>query len=318
MRLRRSRCSSAAAVVWISTVSSTGSAPAPSWSRRPTSCTSRTAIRATSRSSCSGSTRHPGARRAGSSRSATRPPATRPERRLHGIVPPSSGAHVSGWRVGIDTGGTYTDLVAIRGSDRRIAKVPSTPPDYDQGVIDAIAAAGIEPGAIDLLAHGTTVATNAIITGSGAPTALLTTAGFRDILQLGRHNRGEPFDILWDPPAPLVPRRHRYEVRERLDWAGGVVEPLDERSVRDAARAAAAEGIEAFAICFLHSYMNPEHEERAHAIVSEELPDAFVVHSAELLREPPEFERTSTVVINATLMPVVTAYLSALERRLGE
>ena len=222
-----------------------------------------------------------------------------------------------GWRVGIDTGGTYTDLVAIRGPERRIAKVPSTPRDYEQGVIEALAAAGIPVPDIELLAHGTTVATNAVITGSGASTALLTTAGFRDVLQLGRHNRGEPFDILWDPPPPLVPRRHRYEVRERLDWAGGVVQPLDEDDVRRAARAAAAKGIRAVAICFLHSYVNPAHEELAHAIVSAELPDAFVVHSAELLREPPEFERTSTTVINATLMPIVSAYLEALERRLA-
>ncbi|CAN5563044.1 hydantoinase/oxoprolinase family protein [soil metagenome] len=223
-----------------------------------------------------------------------------------------------GWRVGIDTGGTYTDLVAIRGNERRIAKVPSTPPDYEQGVIDAIEVAGIPVPGIELLAHGTTVATNAVIVGGGAPTALLTTAGFRDVLQLGRHNRGEPFDILWDPPAPLVRRRHRYDIRERLDWAGGVVEPLDEESVRQATRAAAAQGIAAFAICFLHSYVNPAHEERAHEIVSEEAPDAFVVHSAELLREPPEFERTSTTVINATLMPVVSAYLEALEHRLAK
>jgi N-methylhydantoinase A len=222
------------------------------------------------------------------------------------------------WRVGIDTGGTYTDLVAIRGAERRIAKVPSTPPDYETGVIAALEQAGVAPDEIELLAHGTTVATNAVITGGGAPTALLTTAGFRDVLQLGRHNRGEPFDILWDPPAPLVPRRFRYEIIERLDWAGGVVEPLDEDSVRRAVASAAASDIAAFAICFLHSYVNPAHEERAHEIVAEELPDAFVVHSAELLREPPEFERTSTTVINATLMPVVTAYLSALERRLQE
>ena len=225
---------------------------------------------------------------------------------------------MTGWRVGIDTGGTYTDLVAVRGADRRISKVPSTPPDYDRGVIEAIEAAGIVPADIELLAHGTTVATNAVITGSGAPTALLTTAGFRDVLQLGRHNRGEPFDILWDPPEPLVARRHRYEVRERLDWSGGVVEPLDTDAVRVVAQRAAAAGIEAFAICFLHSYVNPAHEEAAHAIITAELPDAFVVHSAELLREPPEFERTSTTVINATLMPVVTDYLSALKRRLGE
>lgn len=225
---------------------------------------------------------------------------------------------MSAWRVGIDTGGTYTDLVAIRADERRIAKVPSTPPDYDRGVIQAIAAAEIVPAEIELLAHGTTVATNAVITGSGAPTALLTTAGFRDVLQLGRHNRGEPFDILWDPPPPLVPRRHRYEVRERLDWAGGIVEPLDVDAVRTVAHAAAGRGIEAFAICFLHSYVNPIHEEQAHVIIAAELPEAFVVHSAELLREPPEFERTSTTVINATLMPIVSDYLGALERRLHE
>lgn len=225
---------------------------------------------------------------------------------------------MEGWRLGIDTGGTYTDLVAVRGDERRIAKVPSTPPDFDQGVLDAIEAAGIAPGDIELLAHGTTVATNAIIVGGGAPTALLTTAGFRDVLQLGRHNRGEPFDILWDPPAPLVPRRHRYEIVERLDSTGAVLEPLDEESVRDAVGKAARAGIAAFAICFLHSYANPAHEERAAAIVKALLPEAFVCHSAELLREPPEFERTSTTVINATLMPVVTDYLSALDRRLAE
>ncbi len=221
------------------------------------------------------------------------------------------------WRIGIDTGGTYTDLVAVRGEELRIAKVPSTPPHFEQGVIDSITAAGIEVPDIGLLAHGTTVATNAIIVGSGAPTALLTTAGFRDVLQLGRHNRGEPFDILWDPPAPIVPRRHRYEIPERLDWAGRVLEPLDEASVRAAANDAARQGIRAFAISFLHSYADPTHEERAHAITLEEVPDAFVCHSAELLREPPEFERTSTTVINATLMPVVTEYLGSLADRLA-
>ena len=162
------------------------------------------------------------------------------------------------------------------------------------------------------------MATNAIIVGGGAPTALLTTMGFRDVLQLGRHNRGEPFDILWDPPPALVPRRHRYEIVERLDWSGGVVTSLDEDGVRAAARAASASGIRAFAICFLHSYVNPAHEERAHELVATEVPGAFVCHSAELLREPPEFERTSTTVINATLMPIVTDYLSALDQRLHE
>lgn len=224
---------------------------------------------------------------------------------------------MSGWRVGIDTGGTYTDLVAVRGTDLRIAKVPSTPPHYEAGVINAIAAAGIEIAAVDSIAHGTTVATNAVITGTGAPTALLTTAGFRDVLELRRHNRGEPYDILWDPPPPLVPRRHRFEVRERLDWAGGIVDPLVEDDVRAAVRHARRAGIGTFAICFLHSYANPVHEERARDIVLQEMPEAVVSYSAELLREPPEFERTSTTVINAYLAPVVSRYLESLSMGLA-
>jgi N-methylhydantoinase A len=222
-----------------------------------------------------------------------------------------------GWRVGVDTGGTYTDLVAVRGTDLRIAKVPSTPPRYEDGVINAIAAAGIEIGGVDSIAHGTTVATNAVITGTGAATALLTTAGFRDVLELRRHNRGEPYDILWDPPPPLVPRRHRYEVRERLDWSGGIVEPLVEDDVRAAVQHARRAGIGTFAICFLHSYVNPVHEERARDVVLREMPEAVVSYSAELLREPPEFERTSTTVINAYLAPVVSQYLHSLSMRLA-
>ena len=109
-----------------------------------------------------------------------------------------------GWRVGIDTGGTFTDLVAVRGKDLRIVKVPSTPPDFETGIVNSIISAGLKLDEIDEIAHGTTVATNAIITGETGSTALLTTYGFRDVLQLGRHNRGEPFDIMWDPPAPVV------------------------------------------------------------------------------------------------------------------
>ena len=220
------------------------------------------------------------------------------------------------WRVGIDTGGTFTDLVAMRVGDLRIAKVPSTPSAFERGVLNAIAAAGIEIGEIDLLAHGTTVATNAVITGEGSPTALLTTAGFRDVLELRRHNRGELYDILWDPPKPIVPRRHRFEVAERLDSAGGVLRPLEEEDVARAVRAALAAGINTFAICFLHSYVNAAHELRAKEIVTELAPHAFVYCSSDILREPGEFERTSTVVVNAYLGPVVSSYLEALHQTL--
>lgn len=223
-----------------------------------------------------------------------------------------------GWQVGIDTGGTFTDLVAVRGGEQRIAKVPSTPSAFDQGVLDSIAAAGIQVPHIEMIAHGTTVATNAVITQRGAPTALLTTRGFQDVLELRRHNRGDPYDIQWDPPPPLVARRNRFEINERLDYAGDVVVPLDSEEVRAAARLAARRGIGTFAIAFLHSYVNPVHEDEAARIVRSEVPGAFVSTSASLLREPPEFERTSTVVLNAYLAPVVSDYLTALESRLSD
>ena len=223
-----------------------------------------------------------------------------------------------GWQVGIDTGGTFTDLVAVRGDEQRIAKVPSTPSAFDQGVLDSIAAAGIEAAEIEMIAHGTTVATNAVITQRGAPTALLTTRGFRDVLELRRHNRGDPYDIQWDPPPPLVARRNRFEITERLDYAGDVVTPLDADEVRAAARLAARRGISTFAIAFLHSYVNTVHEDHAAEVVCAEVPGAFISTSGALLREPPEFERTSTTVLNAYLAPVVSDYLTALESRLRQ
>ncbi len=223
-----------------------------------------------------------------------------------------------GWQVGIDTGGTFTDLVGVRGGEQRIAKVPSTPSAFDQGVLDSIAAAGIPIGEIEMIAHGTTIATNAVITQRGAPTALLTTRGFRDVLELRRHNRGDPYDIQWDPPPPLVARRNRFEIAERLDYAGNVVTPLDAEQVRSAARTAARRGIRTFAIAFLHSYVNTAHEDQAAELVRTEVPEAFISTSGALLREPPEFERTSTTVLNAYLAPVVSDYLTALESRLRE
>jgi N-methylhydantoinase A len=223
---------------------------------------------------------------------------------------------MKGWKVGIDTGGTFTDLVAVRGTELRLAKVPSSPPHYEEGVIAALRSASLPLEEIELLAHGTTVATNAIITGTGTPTALVTTAGFRDVLELRRHNRGDPFDIMWDPPAPVVARRHRYEVRERLDYAGQVVQPLNTDDVRAAVGEARRNGINVFAVCFLHSYQNPAHELQARDLILEVLPGATVSCSADLFREPDEFERTSTTVINASLVPVVAGYLNALGQRL--
>jgi N-methylhydantoinase A len=224
-----------------------------------------------------------------------------------------------GWIVGCDTGGTFTDVFAVSdGGESRVAKVPSTPPRFDIGVVEGVQALGIAPADVDAIFHGTTVTTNAVITKTGAPAAVVTTRGFRDILEIRRANRQELYDILWDPPAPLVPRRHRLEVDERVDYAGAVVRPLDGTSVRRVARMIAARGLASVAVCLINAHMNPAHERRVREILLEELPDLHVSLSTDILPEPPEFERTATTVANAYCAPVLRAYMDALESRLGE
>lgn len=215
--------------------------------------------------------------------------------------------------VGVDTGGTFTDLVALDGHGRlRVAKVPSTPPAFEQGIVASLEAAGLTGSTIEFFAHGTTATTNAIITKSGARTALVTTSGFRDVLELRRHNREDLYDILWDPPEPLVRRRDRLEVDERIAYDGQVVTPLDEGAAREAAALLARRGLEAVAVVFLHSYANATHEERVREILAEALPDAYIVTSASLLPEEQEFERTATTVANAYLGPILRGYVTRL------
>ena len=168
-----------------------------------------------------------------------------------------------------------------------------------------------------LLAHGTTATTNAVITKTGARTGLITTKGFRDVLELRRHNSAELYDILWDPPPPLVPRELRLEVAERVDYAGDVVVPLDEGDVRAALERLGEEGVESVAVCFLHSYANPGHEQRVKAIVGERRPGLYASVSSDLLREPQEFERTSTTVVNAYVGPILPRYVTRLEDALA-
>jgi N-methylhydantoinase A len=222
------------------------------------------------------------------------------------------------WRVGIDTGGTFTDVVAASNGEVRRAKVPSTPPNFDDGVLAAIGAVGLAPAEVLVLAHGTTVTTNAVITKTGARTGLITTQGFRDVLELRRHNRAELYDILWDPPEPLVPRRRRLEIRERVDYAGTVVQELDELELEEVLERLHDHEIESLAVCFLHSYENPAHELRVKEIVSERWPELYVSISSDLLREPQEFERTSTTAVNSYVGPILARYVDRLERRLGE
>jgi len=220
--------------------------------------------------------------------------------------------------VGVDIGGTFTDLVAIDSAtgETVVAKEATVPDDFVRGVSAALARA--ELGDLAQLRHATTVGTNAIIERRGARTALVTTAGFRDVLLAGRANKPDLYDSDWDPPAPLVPRSLIFGVRERLDYAGEVVVPIELADVAEVARGLRELAVEAVAICFLNSFMNGAHEARAKEMIQAELPGAFVCTSHEVLPEIREFERTSTTVANAYLGPSMSSYLARLASSLRD
>lgn len=221
--------------------------------------------------------------------------------------------------VGVDIGGTFTDLVAVDDDGTLLVeKVPSTPPDFENGILRAFEGAKLDGAEVAVLLHGTTVATNTVITKTGAKTGLLTTEGFRDLLELRRGNRGVLYDLMWDPPAPLVPRRNRLTVKERVDYAGNVVIPIDEEEARRNVRILKERGVESLAVCFLNCFANPEHEAVVKRVIAEEFPEAYVSVASDVLPQPPEFERTSTVVANAYIGPSSTRYLSRVAGALKE
>jgi N-methylhydantoinase A len=224
-------------------------------------------------------------------------------------------------RLGVDVGGTFTDLVLVGPDGRALTrKVLSSTGNYAEAIVqgarELMAAAGLGPGDVAELIHGTTVATNAILERRGARTALLTTAGFRDLLEIGRLRLARLYDLDFERPAPLVPRRWRREVAERLGPGGEVLAPLDPASVAAAADFLAGEGVESIAIAFLHAYANDAHERAAAAIVRERAPGVLLTLSSGILPEVREFERTSTAVTNAYVMPVMHRYLGSLETEL--
>jgi N-methylhydantoinase A len=231
-------------------------------------------------------------------------------------LPPGAG-------IAVDIGGTFTDIVLSR-SDGAVFvhKVSSSTRAPERAVVAGIAAilahAEVAPEAVGEILHGTTVGSNAILQRAGARTGLITTRGFRDVLEIGRVRTPELYDLAWDKPEPLVRRRHRLEASERIGADGSVLEPLDEASVLAAADQLANEGIEAVALCFINSYRNPVHERAAADLVRKHHPEIAVCASIDILPQIKEYERTSTTVVNAYLLPVMRRYLERLKDGLEE
>jgi N-methylhydantoinase A len=226
-------------------------------------------------------------------------------------------------RAGVDVGGTFTDGVLLDGDYRlHIAKVATTPGDLTAGFLEALEdlgrQAGVSPGEIGYLVHGSTVATNALVQRKIARVGLVTTAGFRDLLEIGTQQRSRLYDLRAPEPPPLVPRELRLEARERIGAEGQVLTPLRREDVEEAAEVFAGGGVEAVAVSFLFSFLNPEHEEQAADILGQRLHGVPVTLSSRVAPEFREYLRTSTTVVNAALLPLVGRYVGAFEPRLRE
>lgn len=221
-------------------------------------------------------------------------------------------------KLATDIGGTFTDLVYLDETSGAyfLAKALSTPPHFSKGIMDAIHKSDLDPTAVTGFVHGATVVINALTERKGAKTALVTTEGCRDVLEIGRANRPDIYNMRFRKQPPFVPRELRFEVTERMNYKGEVVTELDLGTVDAVAKQIEAEGCEAVAVCFLHSYANPEHELAVAARLRELLPNVLVTASSEITREWREYERTSTAVLNAYVQPVAASYLRQLESSL--
>ena len=230
---------------------------------------------------------------------------------------------ISRFRIAVDIGGTFTDIALLTDTGLiHQSKISSTPADPSiavvEGVAQLLAELSIDPSAVAEVLHGTTVGSNTILQRKGARTGLITTRGFRDVLEIGRIRMPDMFDLTWDKPAPLVPRRHRLEGVERMAADGSVVEPLSEASVVAAGEALMVQDIEAVAIAFINSYRNPAHELEAAAILRARFPKFLVTTSCAVLPEMKEYERTSTTVVNAYLLATMREYLQRLQSGLRD
>lgn len=222
-------------------------------------------------------------------------------------------------RVAVDVGGTFTDVCIVDEDTRdvRVTKVPSTPDDPMRAVVDGVKRGEIDLSTVALFSHGTTVATNALITRRFPKAAMVTTSGFRDVLEIRDGTKDDLWDAYKDVGDPYIRRRDRFEVTERIDYSGQVVEPLDEVQAREIARLLKKRQVETVAVCFVNSYANPAHETRMREILAEELPGVNLCTSAEILPEIFEYERFNTTAANAVLAPLVTGYVDRLSNELA-
>ena len=222
--------------------------------------------------------------------------------------------------VGVDTGGTFTDLVSIdtRTGEVSLLKFPSNPETPDRSVIGALHASKLDIRNVTRFVHGTTVSTNAILERKGSKVGLLTTAGFEDVLEIGRIDRAHLYDLSWRKPQPLVARHLRAGITERMNNRGRVLTPLDTDQVRDTIKVFREKGVQAIAVCFLHAYANPEHEQTVRQIIEAEWPEVTVSISSDVMNAIREFERTSSVVVDAYVKPIMSRYLNELEHSLRD
>ncbi|GIW04225.1 MAG: methylhydantoinase [Thermomicrobiales bacterium] len=240
------------------------------------------------------------------------------------MIEPHTGHRGQGLRIGIDIGGTFTDLLLVdtEAGSTVIGKTLTTPDDPSRavrtGLEQLLREAGRAPAEISQIVHGTTLVTNALIERKGARTALLTTQGFRDAVEIGREHRYDLYDLFLDLPKPLVPRHLRFEVTERILSDGSIFIPLDTEQVAEFARRLAGDGIEAVAVCFLHSYLNPSHERQAGAILANVAPSLVVSLSSDVAPEIREYERASTTIANVYVRPLVARYLERIHQELRE
>ena len=221
-------------------------------------------------------------------------------------------------RVAVDIGGTFTDFVVFDTATgtSSVGKVLSTPANPSNAIVGGLERMGVDLAGVEFFVHGTTVGLNAVVEGKGEPVALVTTKGFRDILEIGLMNKPDMYNLFYEKPRPLVPRRHRLEVDERVDGFGSVLREVDEAEVAALAEAIRAEGLGSVAVCTINSYANPANEARIAELLRTHLPDAFISVSHEIVNEWREFERTSTTVLNAYVLPIFHDYLERLRTEL--